>query len=142
MCSQYDHVTFYDKDGAFRLSKGFVNDALPLGDGLHPNYKGTQKLINTLDAIVHCYKNQFLIRITGTQMATTVLQVVHHFFPSLLSQNNRKVTNQPFHVISLCFYQQNVVFHKAPFLGHFFLLYLSMIFQSTSNLAISMLMIQ
>ena len=55
MCSQYDHVTFSDKDGAFRLSKGFVNDALPLGDGLHPNYKGTQKLINTLDAIVHCY---------------------------------------------------------------------------------------
>ena len=48
MCNQYDHVTFSDQDGAFRLSDESVNDALLLGDGLHPNYKGTQKLINTL----------------------------------------------------------------------------------------------
>ena len=43
-------------------------------------------------------KNQLLIRITGAQMATTVLQVIHHFSPSLLGQNNSNGTNQPFHV--------------------------------------------
>ena len=46
MCNQYDNVTFSDQDGAFRLADESVNDALLLGDELHPNYKGTQKLIN------------------------------------------------------------------------------------------------
>ena len=58
MCNQYDHVTFSDQDGAFHLSDESGNDALLLGDGLHPNYKGTQKLINTLkiNATVHRYQ--------------------------------------------------------------------------------------
>ena len=85
MCNQYDHVTFSDQDGAFRLSDESVNDALLLGDGLHPNYKGTQKLINTVkikNQLSIVIKNQLPIRIT-TQIPITVLQVIHHFYPSL-----------------------------------------------------------
>ena len=58
MCNQQDNVTFSDQDGAFRLGDESVNDALLLGDQLHPNYKGTQTLINTLkiNATVHHYQ--------------------------------------------------------------------------------------
>ena len=58
MCNQYDHVTFSDQDGALRLSDESVNAALLSGDGLHPNNKGTQKLINKvkINATVRRYQ--------------------------------------------------------------------------------------
>ena len=48
LCSQLDRVSFCDHDGAFRQADRSVNDALLIGDGLHPNLKGTQKIINNL----------------------------------------------------------------------------------------------
>ena len=48
LCSEYDKVSFCDQDVNFRLADGSINDALLVNDGLHPNHKGSLRIINNL----------------------------------------------------------------------------------------------
>ena len=60
LCDQYDKVSFCDNNGSFLLSDRSINDALLLRDGLHLNFKGTQKLISNLhiNATVQRFQKQ------------------------------------------------------------------------------------
>ena len=61
LCDQHDTVSYCDNNGSFLLSDQSVNDALLLRDGLHLNFKGTQKLISNLriNATVQRFQKKF-----------------------------------------------------------------------------------
>ena len=60
MSSPLETVSFCDLNGSFLSADKCVNDALLLRDGLHPNFKGSQKIIDNLhiNANVRRYQGQ------------------------------------------------------------------------------------